>query len=313
LTSNGTLLENGAANGIRLVLGGGGARGLAHLGVFKVLERNGLPLQFITANSAGGIAAAAYLQRGSAERAEQEILQFLSSPPFARLKLSSSLERKMGAEGPFSLLGRVLSGWRRQVAMQLLFSRPSLFNNRRLEMVIEALVEDGNLEDLSVPLYVIALDLCSGDQVELEKGSVRKAVLASSAVPGFFPPVAWNGSLLIDAGQANNLPVPSARARPGGPLVAVNLSGRPEQRQSFTSGIEIMLRAEELGTLYANQLRAQIADVVIEPDLCGRHWLDFSDVSSIIQAGEEAALKAVPRIEELLILTSRGTPRAPVA
>jgi NTE family protein len=303
---------NGAAalpeRGVTLVLGGGGARGLAHLGVLKVLEEDAIPVTAIVGTSAGAVMGAAWLQRGDAVATIDHVLGFLRSPQFARLGLSHP--RHDGAR-PKPMFARILTGWRRHVAMHLLFRRPALFHQRRLEVLVHAAVKPGGFERLRRPLLVVALDLKTGEEVILERGDLRAALTASASVAGFFPPVEIDGRVLFDAGLADNLPVDVARARCGRPIVAVNLSREVDERVDFGTGIEMLLRSEELGSRYNTRLRAARADVQVAPRLGGRYWLDFSRPETIIAAGEAAAREQMPAIRAAL--AAAEPPRPPAA
>jgi NTE family protein len=285
--------------GVTLVLGGGGARGLAHLGVLRVLEAEGIPIRSVVGNSAGAIMAAAWLQQESAEKAIRHILAFQYSPSFQRLGLSFHPHRR-GDGRARSFVGRVLSGWRSQVAMHLLFRRASLFHRKRLEILVGAAVRPGRLEELRLPLHVVALDIASGEQVVLDRGDLRTILTASASVAGFFPPVEVDGRPLIDSGLADNLPVVAARERCGGPIVAVNLSCNLDARYDCLTGIEALLRSEELASRFNNRQRAELADVRVEPRVGTRYWLDFSEPESIVAAGEAAARESLAAIRRLV-------------
>jgi len=276
------------------VLGGGGARGLAHLGVLRVLEEAHVPIDAIVGNSAGAIMGAAWLQRGGAQRTIDDLLRFLASPQFQRLGLSHSFPRRSSRARP--MLTRILSGWRRHVAMHLMFRRPSLFHRRRLEFLVHAAVGPVRIEELSRPLHVVALDLRSGEEVVLSRGDLRDALTASASVAGFFPPVALDGRMLLDAGVADNLPVDVALERCPRPIVAVNLSREIDERVDFPTGIEMLLRSEELGSRVNSGRRAALADVQVAPRLGARYWLDFSRPETIVAAGEEAARESLDAI-----------------
>lgn len=295
--------------GITLVLGGGGARGLAHLGVLRVLEESGIPIGAVVGNSAGAVMGAVWLQRESAAEAADHVLGFLRSPQFARLGLSQSDPRQNGSRAR-PMVARILSGWRRQVAMHLLFRRPALFHRRRLELLIHAAIQPGRIESLRLPLRIVALDLRSGDEVVLAQGDLRLSLTASAAVAGFFPPVALDGRELIDSGLADNLPVDAALAGFGRPLVAVNLSHEIDERLDFATGIEMLLRSEELGSRFNCRLRAARADLQIAPRLGGRYWLDFTHPESIVAAGEAAAREALPSLRALLSAIPSAPPVA---
>jgi NTE family protein len=290
----------GPEHGVTLVLGGGGARGLAHLGVLKVLEEAAIPVRAVVGNSAGAIMAASWLQHADARTAIRHVLSFQHSQAFRRLGLSFRPTRQRIGRPP-SFLRRILSGWRSHVAMHLLFRRASLFHRRRLEILVGAAVRPGRLEQLRLPLWVVALDLRSGEPVVLGNGDLHTVLTAAASVAGFFPPVALGGHLLIDSGLADNLPVLAARERTDGPIVAVNLSCDLDDRcEPGMTGIEALLRGEELASRWNNRQRAGLAEVRIEPRLGSRYWLDFSDPESIVAAGEAAARAALDAIRRLV-------------
>lgn len=291
--------ETGSSTGVTLVLGGGGARGLAHLGVLRVLEQEGIPVRAVVGNSAGAIMAAAWLQHGSAERATRHILSFQHSPTFQRLGLSFRPQRR-GDGRARSFMTRMLTGWRSHIAMHLLFRRASLFHRRRLEILVGAAVRPGRLEELRLPLHVVLLDIANGEEVVLDRGDLRTILTASASVAGFFPPVEVDGRPLIDSGLADNLPVVAARERCGGPIVAVNLSCNLDVRHDRLTGIGALLRAEELASRLNNRQRAELADVRIEPRVGNRYWLDFSEPESIVAAGEAAARESLAGIRRLV-------------
>ena len=284
--------------GVTLVLGGGGARGLAHLGVLQVLDEEGIPVDCIVANSAGAIVGAGYLLGPDAEIITDQVLEYLSSPAFRRLGLKFHHGTNDSSEP--SAVSRLLTGWRRQVAMHLLFRRPSLFHSRRLEGVIHQLIPECNFEDLRAPLHVVTLDIGTGEEVVLHEGEVRPALVASCSVPGFFPPVEMAGRTLIDSGQSDNLPVGVAAELGTRPIVSVNLSKDLENRTDYSTGIEIMFRSDEIGSHWNNRLREADADVALAPHLGGRYWLDFSSAEDIVAAGAEAAREALPDLRAKL-------------
>jgi len=281
-----------------LVLGGGGVRGLAHIGVLKVLERAGIRIDGIVGTSAGSIVGGLYAARPDIDWVERRVLGFLESPAFRRMNIRFDLESSRKPNGsPRSLFDRLVHGLKKQVAMELLFRRASMFRGEILHRLIDAMLEGGRIEDCQIPLFITALDLVGGREVILERGDLVESVVASSAVPGFFPPVSMNGSQLSDAGLVNNMPIAVARSLGAECVIAVNLNGQIERIEDFPTGIEVIFRSEEIGTKVVNDHTKDHADVLIEPQLQGRYWLDFQDCGAVIDAGERAALDCIPALE----------------
>jgi NTE family protein len=288
--------DHGSRAGLTLVLGGGGFKGLAHLGVLRVLQAERLPIERVVGTSVGALLGATYCHFGDAERALEHIQRVLASEGFR----SQSLVGFRRRPGRLPLVHRLISGIRRQVALERIFRRSSAFGGGALRTFVRNVVPRGDIADLRVPLAVCALDLSAAGPVLLRRGDLRTAVTASAAVPGFFPPVEWNGSLLCDAGIVDNLPTRAARESGAQRLVAIDLSHTLSGLRPAGSGMEILLYAQEVSTRLANDRRAADADVVIRPDLAGRHWLDTAHLDRVIEAGERATAEALPRLRALL-------------
>lgn len=282
--------------GLTLVLGGGGFKGLAHLGVLRVLQAQALPIERVVGTSVGALLGATYCHFADAERTLAHVQQFLASEGFRADSLVGFRRRP----GRLPLVHRLISGIRRQVALERIFRRSSAYGGSALRAFVRHLVPRGDIADLRVPLEICALDLGAAVPVLLRRGDLRTAVTASAAVPGFFPPVEWGGTLLCDAGIVDNLPTGAARQAGGSRVVAVDLSHSLVALRPALSGMEILLYAQEVSTRLANERRAAEADVVIRPELAGRHWLDTTHLERVIEAGERAATEALPKLRALL-------------
>jgi NTE family protein len=281
-----------------LVLGGGGVRGLAHLGIIGVLEEHGIGFDAIVGTSAGAIIGGMYAVEADAKKITARVIEFLTSSAFRRLNLRFDINSGPGF-GPSTrptLFERLLNGIKRQVAMELLFRRPSIFKTEMLEILIRNLIGDKSFEDARIPMHVTALDLRKGRQVLISSGKLVPAVVASSSVPGFFPPVEVGGELLCDIGTIDNMPVGEARAIGATQIIAVSLNASVAPMQEFPSGMDVIFRTEEIGTKMFNDRMKGEADALIEPDLEGRFWLDFSHPEEVVAIGAEACRRALPQI-----------------
>ncbi|MGQ0552614.1 MAG: patatin-like phospholipase family protein [Planctomycetota bacterium] len=281
--------------GVTLVLGGGGFKGMAHLGVLRVLQQHGIRIEAVYGTSVGALVGATYCWLGDAEQAHDLTLRFLSSEGFRNHSISGFKRRP----GRIPLVSRMVSGLRRQVALERIFRRSSAFGGSALRFIVRSLVPKIDIRELRLPLSIGALDLEHGEVILMTRGDLCTAVTASGAVPGFFPPVEWEGRLLCDAGIVNNLPVAPARRSGATRLLAVDLSDGLSPLRSTAVGLDLLLRAQEISTRLANRTWGGGADLVIRPQLGGRHWLDTSDLASVISAGADAARQALPAIRAL--------------
>ena len=283
--------------GLTLVLGGGGFKGVAHLGVLRVLQNEGLPIERVVGTSVGALLGATYCHFGDADQALEHVQRFLASEGFRPGSMVGFRRRT----GRLPLVHRLVAGIRRQVALERIFRRSSAYGGGALRAFVRNLVPRGDIADLRVPLGIYVLDLREGAPLLLTRGNLRTAVTASGAVPGFFPPVAWGDSLLCDAGIVDNLPTGAARDAGAARVVAVDLSHTLVPLRASVTGMEVLLYAQEVSTRLANRRRAAAADVVLVPELGGRHWLDTTHLDRVIAAGEHAAVEALPKLRALLV------------
>jgi NTE family protein len=284
------------SDGITLVLGGGGFKGVAHVGVLRALQAGGVPIERVIGTSAGALIGASYCYLGDAEAMHRLVLDFLASEGFR----SHSLVGFRRQPGKIPLMSRLMAGIKRQVMLERIFRRSSAFGSTALRFITKSMVPHADIADLRVPLSICVLDLLSGEDLLLESGDLRTAVVASSAVPGFFPPVEWGATLLCDAGLVNNMPANMARAGGARRIVAVDLSDSLPPCRPDAVGMEILLRVQEITTRLANQRCAASADVLIVPQLDGRHWLDTTHLPDVIAEGERATRECLPQIRALL-------------
>ncbi|WP_337844224.1 patatin-like phospholipase family protein [Thermus sp.] len=224
--------------GVALALGGGGVRGYAHLGVLKVLEEAGVPIRALAGSSAGALAAAAW---AFGHKDPFRIQEALFDQEVASLQKAGSLRA----------LARLFTALR----------RPHLVGWERVEEGLKALFGEAHLEESPIPLALQAADLLTGEGVVLREGPVWRAVLASMAIPGLFPPVEWEGRLLVDGDVAEKVPVRAAKAL-FPKVVAVDVSNLPPMEGPRTA-LEAALLAGEASRRRLKELALKEADVVL--------------------------------------------------
>jgi NTE family protein len=274
---------------VGLALSGGGAKGLAHIGVLKVLEEAQIPVHLLAGTSMGGIVAALY----AAGRSASEIEEIAHAT-----RLLDVLQRDRSGLG--------------------LIGQDKMANRMR-----KALGGDLTFDQLKLPLALVATDLETGDEVIIQEGSVVEAVMATTAVPVIFPPVEWRGRLLADGGLLNQVPFDVVRKMGANRTVAVytlrDLSGRPGDtaagsKRGTETAIQLLIRRSRWGPMIDVAERSQCImtrqqverlvrqsppDVMIEVTLNGVGLLDMGQVDVCVKAGEEAARLHLPELVKL--------------
>lgn len=280
-----------------LALGGGGARGLSHIGVLKVLERERFPIHQITGCSIGALIGGLYATYQNAFAVEDFIFKLIERPVFKELDMEvfDSSEHS-GAMYPFN---QYLNNLKMYFSMLKTLKSRAIYDEKLVEQIFETF-PDTAIEKLPIPFVTIATDLISGREIVICEGSLKKAMMASSAIPGVFPPVKIDDLLLIDGASSDSVPVQIVKGRGAQYVIAVDVTHCVEDIGRLQSGIEIIYRAEDIVTYHLTQERLAGADFVIRPKVRHYSWAAIKNIKEIIKAGETAAEEALPQLEKLL-------------
>jgi len=274
---------------IGLALGGGGARGLAHLGVLQELERAEVSVDFLTGSSMGALVAAVYAQDPSAARAVDRFRSYLASVEFRKTNLdffhSPNREEIPGWEGMFQ---RFASFIRKGLFFTQSLTKQAPISEENFTQNINFLLEDKKIEATAIPLAVAALDLKSRQEVVLQKGSIRKAVSASCAIPGIMPPIRIQEWELIDGGWIDRVPVRPAKSLGADFVIAVDVAEELDDDADFSTGLGVVLRTYEISRRALSRLQVAEADMIVCPDVSQVHWSDFGHLEECVWAGAEA-------------------------
>jgi len=282
---------------VGLALGGGAARGLAHIGVLRVLEREKIPIDVIVGTSMGAILGGAFAAGCSAQDLDHRVRSVLSSEEFRKNRINFLRETKRQRGGLlFSMTNLVRKG----IFYGVSTLRTSFLSAEEFERSFEAIIPQTQIEGLPIRFAAVALDIEAVQEVVLCKGDLRLAARASAAIPGILPPVAVNGRQLIDGGWVDKIPVLPCFKLGADVVIAVDITAGVNGAGGYRRGVDIIVRANAIkDTVLVSYLR-RLADVVIEPDIKSVHWADFGAYERCIEAGAAAAGHALPGIRQLL-------------
>lgn len=252
---------------VALVLGSGGARGYAHIGVIEILEQHGIRPDFIVGTSAGSIVGSLYASGKSAEELREVALD---------MQVNDVRDISIGIQG--------------------------FFDGKKVENYVNQQVENTPLESLKIPMFVVATELKQGQQIVFNKGNTGQAVRASISIPSMFVPTIISGTEYVDGGLVSPVPVNVARDLGADVIIAVDILAQPIHTETtnvwgmFNQNINIMqnkLAAQELKN----------ADIVIQPDLREKvHIFDVKGREATMQAGQNAAQMKLKEIDHILDL-----------
>lgn len=283
-----------------LALGGGGARGLAHIGVLKVLEQNGIEVHSITGCSMGAIVGGLYSFYGNAKQVEDFILNIIHNPKFLELGIDKLSENNKPDKNYFKQFYDYV-GTRVQALRAL--NRLSYFDEQLTEEMY-SVIPDISVEKFKIKFSAIATDLLSGEEINFTEGSLRQIIRASSAIPGIFPPVRFNGYSLIDGSASESVPAARVRELGADRVLAVDVSRELKIIDEPRNVFEILYRAEDISSYHLSMIRLKEANLVISPDVKNLDWTDFDKAEQIISAGEQAA---EANLENILNLYRRNS------
>ncbi len=282
--------------GFVLVLGGGGARGLAHLGVLKALEEERLRPTRIVGVSIGALFGALYAHTPNAKDLIARTLALLDSDAFQRLRLPEPPRGEAEDEG---WLARLSAISRRLFVSTRAASARAVADTGALLALLEELFPSVRFGDLGLPLDVLAVAFPSGELRAFgpPEMPLARAIAASMALPGVFEPIAIGEERYLDGGLAGDLPIAHAReAAEGRPVVAVNVGARPRPDREPGNVYEMLDWALQVRALHLRRMAKREADVLVEPLPGFRQWNDFSEPEREIARGYEAAREAMPRL-----------------
>ena len=280
---------------IGLILGGGGTRGFAHLGVLKVLEQENIPIDLICGTSFGSLVGGLYASEPNADLVREKIIRFLKSPVFKHARLEF-LKENFTQVKKSSFFNQIKSYFKRGLFYGISLNRGFFISAGELQKTLNGLIEDRKMEETRIPFYCVAADILSGAEVILSKGMMREAVAASCAIPGIFPPVKIGNMQLIDGGWVNRVPIEPALKNGATFTIAIEASNNLEP-SDLKRGIEIVLRSSDMTRNVLSEIQLKQADVVIRPEVGHIHWAEFHRGAECYKAGEEAARKMVDSIK----------------
>lgn len=248
---------------IGLALGGGFARGIAHIGVLKALESERIPVSFIAGTSVGALIGAAYCSGVS-------ILELEEIATRVRF--------------------RDLARWT--------LSRYGFASNQRMNVFLNRILKVKTFEELKLPLAITATDFTTGEGVVFRSGPLAEAVRASCAYPGVFLPVMVNGRLLVDGMLAHSLPSQPAREMGAEKVIAVNLKTSWGSKEGPRHIFDVIGQCFSIAQSMNCASSRSCADLVIEPDVTQFRYDDFEHSTELVKIGEESVRAALPEIRK---------------
>ncbi len=283
---------------VGLALGGGGARGLAHIGVLEVLEREKICFDLISGTSMGAVIGALYAKEGNLAYLKEKIFSFLERDIIKELEEKFSLAQKgQLQQGP--TVKKAFFFIREFYIWNIRIVKRWLIDYKPFEVLFKEALNGLKFSDCKIPFLCVAVDLLKGEEVYLEEGLLYEALLASCALPGVFPPLKLEGRYLVDGGVLEALPTLALRRKKVDFVIGINLE-RKRESKSLRSSMDILLSVDEIRHNKLIEYSKGLADFLFEPDTSGFAWADFSKVSQIVERGKDEALQKISQLKKRL-------------
>ncbi|MBI1883603.1 MAG: patatin-like phospholipase family protein [Chlamydiae bacterium] len=282
---------------IGLALGGGGARGLAHIGVLKALQEARIPIHLIAGTSMGAVIGGTYAVTPDPKVLEEKLFGFLERETLFRLE---SLFLKSEDDTRHAGLRRLANFLREIYIWKTRASKKWIIDSALIEKLIHELVGETSFEECVIPFIAVSTDLYSGEKIILGHGKLKEAILASSAIPGTLAPVELFGRLLADGGILEPIPVKTAKDMGMDLVIAVDVGKEVKKRKKFRNLIDIVVQAENIKAYELSKMKINPADIIIEPDVGHISWAHFSKARECIRRGEIATWSALPKLKLLI-------------
>jgi len=281
---------------IGLVLSGGGAKGFAHIGVLKALEKAGVKIDYIGGTSMGAVVGGLYASGYSATQIDSifyntnfdELLQDYIP------RSSKSFYEKRNDE----LYAISLPFHKFKIGIPIALSK-GMYNYSLLSKLTHKVRYINDFDKLPIPFLCIATDIEKGEPVILRSGYLAQAMLASSAFPSLFSPVEIDGRLLIDGGVINNYPVQEVRNMGADIIIGVDVQDDLKNRKSLNDATRILVQITNLDMIKSMQEKKKITDIYIKPDVSNYGVISFNEGQEIVKKGEEATLLELEKLELL--------------
>lgn len=273
--------------GLGLALGGGAARGYAHIGVLEHLDSERIIPTCIAGTSMGAVVGGLYAWFGSARETLGHIQRFLSRSD----TVNQTVYRRLieSEKEPASFIQNLSVFISKGILYGKTLTAQSAVSEEVFQDAFRKLVPDVDIRETRIPFGAVVSDLVSGEELLVTAGSLRRALMASSAIPGIYPPVEHGEMVLIDGGWTNKIPVNPCYQLGAGAVMTVCVSRELEDTRDFNRGMDIIIRSNAVATHRLGELQRCSASLLLYPDVDHIHWADFSQLEAGVQAGRDCA------------------------
>ena len=280
---------------IGIALGGGGARGFAHIGVLRVLELNGIKPDIIAGTSMGALIGAMYSAGISVNDIEARLESFMHTNTYEALGF-----KNMPEETTKGFFRNLLDKLKRKIIFYLSDVKMAFMDKRAIDEMIAYFLPDADFSELKIPFSCVAVDITRGQEIVINKGSLRIAVASSMAIPGILPPVKHGDGVFVDGGVLQMVPSKVLKNAGCDFVIGIDVTSKLSvvSAKEFSSAFQISQRASDIAYAILTEMQSGYADYIFSPAVGNIKWYEMKRLREAILAGENEAMKKIPELKK---------------
>jgi len=280
-----------------VALGGGGARGIAHIGVLQALEEERIPIHVLSGTSAGSIVGALYARHRNSVKVRKLFLEFMETDAFKRMGFSRLEVDSPVEPGFLDQFSKIIKG---RLVFTMRTLKTGLISREKMHQFIRTALTGIEFRDLQLPFAACAVNLLSGEGHYFTEGDLVDAVQASSSIPGWVEPAEIGGEPYIDGIMYESVPVNACYQLGARKVLAVDVTRRNLDSLPISNAVEILGRSEHILKNHLTDLICATADLSIHPDTRGYEWYQYSHFEELMYEGRQAVRSNIREIRALL-------------
>ena len=275
-----------------LALGGGGSRGVAHIGALQALHSSGISPDVIAGTSSGSTIGAMYAATLDPFWIENRFRDFMETDLFFKFRSGSLIDGR----NEETFLEKVTTKVKQHYMVVLGLNKSFVVKREIIEKAVNFLVPCNDFSELKIPMEIVAVDIQSGEEIIYHEGDLKESIIQSSSIPGFFEPTLKDEKIIVDGGVSSPIPIETLKNRVS-TIMAVDITNNKLKPLKNPNMIEIMRRSDIITSLKLKEKLSSEADILVRPNVAGIHWSDFENFNKLLYSGKSAMEKILNRLK----------------
>ena len=275
-----------------LALGGGGSRGVAHIGALQALHSSGISPDIIAGTSSGSTIGAMYAATLDPFWIENRFRKFMETDLFFKFHSGSLIDGR----NEETFLEKVTTKVKQHYMVVLGLNKSFVAKRAVIEKAVNFLIPCDKFSELKIPMEIVAVDIQSGEEIIYHEGDLKESIIQSSSIPGFFEPTLKDKKIIVDGGVASPIPIETLKNKVS-TVMAVDITNRELKPLKSPNMIEIMRRSDIITSLKLKAKLSSEADILVKPNVAGIHWSDFENFNKLLYNGKSAMEKILNRLK----------------